>query len=116
MISVATQNGIIELDDFKMLYSRRGENDDRIIARLVAIKDGIIKAKIEPQGDGKDQPEAFRAFRRGVEVQLERILRSVPGGSPSVAPEGSDTDSLVTLDDDPPAYNGRYVGMMEPKT
>lgn len=117
MISVATQNGIIDLDDpdFKLLYSRRGENNERVVARLVAIKDGIIKAKIEPQADGENQAEAFRAFRKDVEVQLEQILQSVPGGSSSTAPGSSDVTSPVPVDA-PPAYSGGDVGISEQKT
>ena len=117
MISVATQNGIIDLDDhdFKLLYSRRGENNERVVARLVAIKDGIIKAKIEPQADGENQAEAFKAFRKDVEVQLEQILQSVPSGSSSTATGSSGVTSLVPADA-PPAYSNSGVGIADQKT
>lgn len=59
------------------------EPDDgtRLVATLVAIDErGVIKVKIEPQDAGRDVPEAFRAFKREVELRLERLLRDVPDG------------------------------------
>lgn len=59
------------------------EPDDgtRLVATLVAIDDkGAIKVKIEPEADGRDVPEAFRAFKKDVEMRLERLLRDVPDG------------------------------------
>ncbi|KAM0719942.1 hypothetical protein Q7P37_004077 [Cladosporium fusiforme] len=41
---------------------------------------GAIRVKIEPKKDGKDVPEAFRAFKKDVELRLERLLRDVPDG------------------------------------
>lgn len=80
-ITVITQNGTLLLGDheIRLLYSRRG--NDRIVARLVAEKDGVIKTKIEPSTDGRDQAEAFNALRRDVEIRLDRILTEVPGES-----------------------------------
>ena len=50
VIAVASQNGVLNLDDhdLKLLYSRRESNDDRIVATIVAVKEGAIRAKIEP--------------------------------------------------------------------
>jgi hypothetical protein len=43
--------------------------------------------KVEPEADGRNVAEAFRAFKRDVEVKLERLLRDVPsamaGGGPT---------------------------------
>ena len=80
-ITVLSQNGTIKLEqhDFRLLYSRR--ENDRLVARIVAEKEGIIKAQVEPHEDGKDQAEAFKALRRHVELALDRILRDVPGAS-----------------------------------
>ena len=68
-----------EEHDFRLLYSRR--ENDRVVARVVAEKGGIIRAQVEPASDGKDQAEAFLALRKHVELQLDRILRDVPGSS-----------------------------------
>jgi hypothetical protein len=73
--------------------SSKEEPDDgtRLLATLVAIDEkGVITTKIEPEGDGRNVAEAFRAFKRDVEIQLERLLRSVPtavagGGLPKTA-------------------------------
>ncbi|KAK3063261.1 hypothetical protein LTR53_018986, partial [Teratosphaeriaceae sp. CCFEE 6253] len=63
VIAVITNNGQKYLLDhkFRLLFSRR--DDDRFVARIVAELDGVIKAKVEPDGDGKDQAEAFLALR-----------------------------------------------------
>ena len=76
-----SQNGGIDLNEhaFRLLYSRR--ENDRLVARIVAEKEGIVKAQIEPEHDGKDQAEAFLALRRHIEIQLDRILRDVPGAA-----------------------------------
>ncbi|KAI7531948.1 hypothetical protein KC331_g13836 [Hortaea werneckii] len=81
VVLVLTQNGQIDLGDYELalLYARR--KNDRLLARIVAKKNGIIQAKIEPVDDGKDQKEAFRALKRHVESELDVILRQVPGGS-----------------------------------
>lgn len=102
--------------EFKLLYSRRQhtpppapspksssrgakwlgmgadktEPDDgsRLVCTLVAIGPlGEITAKIEPAAEGKDHGEAFRAFKKDVEMRLEVLLRSVPGGEQP--PEGA---------------------------
>lgn len=81
IITVVTQNGFLLLGDhdIRLLYSRRG--NDRIVARLVAEKEGVIKTKIEPKADGRDQAEAFNALRRDIEIRLDKILSEVPGES-----------------------------------
>lgn len=93
--TVLTQNGALLLGDheIRLLYSRRA--NDRIVARIVAEKEGVVVTKIEPSDDGKDQVEAFMALRRDIEVRLDRILSMVPGevhapvpSSPASAREG----------------------------
>jgi hypothetical protein len=50
-----------------------------LLATLVAIDEkGVITTKIEPEGDGRNVAEAFRSFKRDVEIQLARLLRGVP--------------------------------------
>lgn len=49
----------------------------------MAEKEGIIKTKIEPAADGRDQAEAFNALRRDIEMRLDRILCDVPGENAS---------------------------------
>ncbi len=82
------------------MYSRRESNEERMVCRIVAIKDGVIKAKIEPEADGADQREAFLALRRYVETALDRILQTIPDrgyATASAPPAGLSTDL-------PPAY------------
>ncbi|KAI7492965.1 hypothetical protein KC367_g8897 [Hortaea werneckii] len=81
VVTVLTQNGQIGLSDHELvlLYARR--DNDRLVARIVAKKDGVIHAKIEPGNDGKDQKEAFRALKRHVEMELDVILDQVPGAN-----------------------------------
>lgn len=90
-----TQNGILLLGDhqIRLLYSRRA--NDRLVARLVAEKEGIIKTKIEPTADGRDQAEAFNALRRDIEIRLDRILSDVPGEPMPPAKFGDSPASLV---------------------
>lgn len=78
-----TQNGLVDLNNhiFRLLYSRR--DNDGLVARIVAEQDGVIRAKIEPEADGRDQGEAFRALRKHVEMKLDKILMQVPDGNPS---------------------------------
>lgn len=80
IITVITRNGQLDLRDydFRLLYSRR--ETDRIMARIVAEKNGIIAAKIEPDGDGKDYAQAFKALKRDIEIKLDRIIREIPSG------------------------------------
>jgi hypothetical protein len=121
VLTVATSNGLTNLDDhdFKLMYSRRGENDDRIIARIVAIKDGAITAKIEPELDGADQVEAFKVFKKDVEVKLDRVLMSIPdhGSSVSASIAGPSRANAggAEEDDDLPAYTSADVGMLQAK-
>lgn len=85
------------------------------MARVVALKDGVIKAKVEPEADGNDQAEAMRAFRRDVEVKLERLLQSIPSDSSSAGQRDNDLASPASPmpRDAPPAYTRTgYVGIM----
>lgn len=53
-----------------------------MLATLVAIDEtGVIRVKIEPEADGKTVAEAFRLFKRDVELKLEKLLRNVPNGT-----------------------------------
>lgn len=85
MITVITQNGKHDLRDhsFRLLFSRR--DNDRMVARILAEKNGVIDVKVEPEMDGKDYWEAFKALRKDVEVQLERILVDVSNDGPTPA-------------------------------
>ena len=59
------------------------EPDDgtRVLATLVAIDEtGVIRVKIASETDGRDVAEAFRAFKKDVEIKLEKLLRDVPSG------------------------------------
>lgn len=78
-ITVLSQNGSIDLEshEVRLLYSRR--ENDRTVARIVAERDGVVKAQVAPRDDGKDQAEAFKALRKHVEMCLDRILQEVPG-------------------------------------
>jgi hypothetical protein len=122
VLTVATSNGLTNLDEheFKLMYSRRGENDDRIIARIVAIKDGAITAKIEPELDGADQVEAFKVLKKDVEVKLDRVLMSIPDHGPSGRASAAGPSTLSSVeaeeeDDDLPAYTSADVGMLQAK-
>lgn len=72
-------------------YARR--ENERLIARIVAKKDGVIHAKIEPVSDGKDQKEAFRALKRHVEMELDAILDHVPGASTAASKNVTASDA-----------------------
>ena len=98
----------LEDHDFKLLYSRRESNQERLVARIVAVKDGVIKAKVEPEVDGADQREAFLALKKHVEVALDRILQAVPSGSSDTGP--SRQGQSVTTEA-PPAYSSDSVGI-----
>jgi hypothetical protein len=63
------------------------EPDDgtRLLATLVAIDEtGVIRVKIASEEDGRDVAEAFRAFKKDVEIKLEKLLSEVPNGPVSV--------------------------------
>ena len=109
---MATNNGITDLDghDFKLFYSRRESNQDRIVARIVAVKDGKIAAKIEPETDGTDQREAFVALKKDIEVKLDRILQNVPSGPSDAGPSRTRAPGTV---DAPPAYSSASVGIAD---
>lgn len=104
IIAVVTANGQIDLSDhdFKLLYSRREGKDDRFVARIVAVKDNVITAKIEPELDGQDHEEAFMAFRKDVEIKLDRLLEAVPDIAGDV---GQASTSNVVAAQAPPAYS-----------
>ena len=59
------------------------EPDDgtRVLATLVAIDEaGVIRVKIASERGGRDVAEAFRAFKKDVEIKLEKLLSEVPSG------------------------------------
>jgi len=94
VITIITNNGQLDLRDydFALLYSRR--ENDRMVARIVAKKDNVIRAKIEPIADGEDQKEAFGALKKYVEMELDGVLESVPSGS--AAARASTEESFAT--------------------
>ena len=52
-----------------------------MLATLVAIDEaGVIRVKIASETDGRDVSEAFRAFKKDVEIKLEGLLMDVPSG------------------------------------
>lgn len=60
-----------------------------MLATLVAIDEtGVIRVKIASETDGRDVAEAFRAFKKDVEIKLEKLLREVPSGSVGVGVGG----------------------------
>jgi hypothetical protein len=88
-----------------------------VLATLVAIDEtGVIRVKIASETDGRDVAEAFRAFKKDVEIKLEKLLSDVPNGpvtlqsrdgervmqSVSVAHIGNRTERGIA--DAPPAY------------
>ncbi|WPH01279.1 Hypothetical protein R9X50_00411700 [Acrodontium crateriforme] len=75
---VISNNGEFDLRDhnFALLYSRR--ENDRLVARIVAEKNGVVTAKIDGEGDGKDHNEAFKVLRKHVETKLDKLLEEVP--------------------------------------
>lgn len=121
IIAVATSNGLRNLDDhdFQLLYARRatGNSKDRMIARIVAVKDGVIRAKIEPEEDGEDQLQAFSALRKDIEVKLDRILMTVPEQLHDAGEAGASVSNGVSRarSDAPPAYTGPEVGILASK-
>ena len=50
-----------------------------MVARIVAEKEGVVKAQVAARDGGKDQNEAFKALRKHVERCLDSILKDVPG-------------------------------------
>lgn len=110
-----SNNGVSNLEDhdFKLLYSRREHNQERFVARIVAVKDGVIRAKLEPGDDGEDHFNAFMKLKKDVEIKLDRLLQSIPtspgdAGAPSPATVGASADA-------PPAYGSTAVGMGDRK-
>jgi hypothetical protein len=96
------------------------EPDDgtRLLATLVAIDEsGVIRVKIASEEDGRDVAEAFRAFKKDVEIKLEKLLSEVPSGPVDIHGQADGRSStqrtrvapVVTrpereLVDAPPAY------------
>jgi len=73
------------------------EPDDgtRVLATLVAIDEtGVIRVKIASETDGRDVAEAFRAFKKDVEIKLEKLLSDVPNG-PVAAVQGREGDRVM---------------------
>lgn len=109
VLSVISNNGGkgLENHDFKLLFSRKP--NDRMVATLVAMKMGVIEAKIESRLDGKDQADAFRSFKKHVELRLNELLETIPDAAagpvagPSVVPVVSPVTRAV-VPDLPPAY------------
>ncbi|KAK0846792.1 hypothetical protein LTR03_006676 [Friedmanniomyces endolithicus] len=113
VVAVITNNGKISLQNYKfrLLFSRR--DNDRLVARIVAELDGVIRAKVEPEEDGNDQAEAFDALRKHVETKLEKILRDVPSdGTHAEVVAGPSRMSAIgggraiAPSEAPPAYEG----------
>lgn len=88
--------------DFKLLYSRREGKDDRFVARIVAVKDNVITAKIEPELDGQGHEEAFMALRKDVEIKLDRLLDAVPD---IAGDTGRESAANAVAAQAPPAYS-----------
>ena len=95
------------------------EVDDgtRVLATLVAIDEtGVIRVKIASETDGRDVAEAFRAFKKDVEIKLEKLLSDVPSGPATT--QGRESERVMQsvraapvvnraereLPDAPPAY------------
>ena len=119
IIAVATANGLHDLGDhdFRLHYTRREDKEDQLVASIVAVKDGVIKAKIEPAMGGADQTEAFKALRKDVEVKLDRILQQVPDGrarGESLTAAGTSAVIAGPVDA-PPAYSSPPVGVVHGK-
>nr|POF15179.1 hypothetical protein CFP56_42067 [Quercus suber] len=94
LLVVLSNNAIRDLKDhqFALLYSRRPDAPDRVVARIVASKDGVIRAKAEAtrgpgwEGSGRDHDEAFQVLKRYVEARLDEILQALPS-------DGQDAES-----------------------
>ena len=71
----------------------------------MAFEDGTIRAKIEPFAGGRTQRDAFLALKRTVEIQLDRLLQSVPSGNSN--PSSVTAAAIAAgMTDPPPAYGG----------
>ncbi|SMQ54472.1 unnamed protein product [Zymoseptoria tritici ST99CH_3D7] len=113
LLSLLRQCNLLNFDALtvKLLYSRR--TDDRLVATLIVV-DSVqdkIRAKVEPSEDGKDQAEAFLAFRRYVEVRLYELLQSVPeaGGGGKVQSAATGNGANVPVES-PPSYDAAKDG------
>lgn len=104
IIILISSNGRRNLDEasFKVLYGRR--SNGRLVATVVAMNDVEVVAKIEPDGDGVTQVEAFKALREFVEGGLNVLLQGVPGGASSRGDVGS-SSAGAGMADRPPAYD-----------
>ncbi|KAI6840403.1 hypothetical protein KC340_g10723 [Hortaea werneckii] len=76
VVTVLTQNGQISLSDHELLllYARR--ESDRLVARIVAKKDGVIHSKIEP-------------------MELDVILSHVPGANAAASKNFAASDASL---------------------
>ena len=73
--------------------SSPSEPDDgtRLLATLVAIDEtGVIRVKIASEADGRDVAEAFRAFKKDVEIKLGKLLSDVPNGPGGAQSQGGE--------------------------
>ncbi|KXT07111.1 hypothetical protein AC578_2338 [Pseudocercospora eumusae] len=106
VLTVISNNGkkALENHDFKLLFSRKP--NDRMVATLVAMKMGVIEAKIEPALDGKDQADAFRSFKKHVELRLNELLETIPDAAtaPAAGPSVMSAAAKAAVPDLPPAY------------
>lgn len=102
---VISNNGEYDLRDhnFALLYSRR--ENDRLVARIVAEKNGVVTAKIDGVGDGKDQNDAFKVLRRHVETQLDKLLEEVPPPTASTASSSRTPSSPAPVRSNPGSIN-----------
>ena len=94
-----TQNGQLDLSqhDFKLVYSERGAYNT-VVAYIVAFKDGVIRAKLEPVSGGYIQEEAFKVLRKDIGCKFDRLLKDVPSLVGNIA------GPSATLNDAPPPY------------
>ena len=121
-MTVMSNNGAMWLEnhDFKLLSSRKP--NEEFLSTLVAIDiiTGRIDAKIEPTEGGKNQFEAFKAFRKHVELRLGEVLESIPDAAgPSAVAASSVASSsrrtsitLTPPPEQPPAYDAGREGVI----
>lgn len=96
--------------------SSPSEPDDgtRVLATLVAIDEaGVIRVKIASETDGRDVAEAFRAFKKDVEIKLEELLRGVPSGPVGVGVGGQGREGEGEMQRGSVVAPGRNVNRTE---
>ncbi|KAI7351048.1 hypothetical protein KC320_g5206 [Hortaea werneckii] len=74
VVTVLTQNGQVSLSDHELVLPYARRENERLIARIVAKKDGVIHAKIEP-------------------MELDAILDHVPGASTAASKNVTASDA-----------------------